>query len=257
MGVLQRIAVAFFFGAIICAGVSLKRLPFALLAILFGYWAILAFGAETDPYSLEQNVARTVDLAIFGEAHVYGGFGIPFDPEGLLSSIPAVGTVILGYMLGSYIDRSSLQPPALRNMLLAGGALILSGWTLGYAFPIIKGLWTSSYVLYTAGIATLVLTLFLWLIDMKGWSKWAQPFVVFGMNPLFIYALSVLFVKIMFRISLPAGDGQMNMYQWIYEMVCVPIAGNMNGSLLFALSYVALHWLIALILYRRQIFIKV
>ena len=257
MGVLQRIAVAFLFGAIICILVPLRGIPVATGVILLGYWLLLWAAGGEGAFSLEDNYARTVDLAIFGEGHVYQGFGIPFDPEGLISSIPAVATVLIGFMVGSYIDRSQLQGKALRNLFIAGIAMVLTGWTWGHSFPIIKALWTSSYVLYTAGIATIVLAVFLWLIDIIGWKKWAHPFIVFGLNPLFIYALSVLFVKIMVRIPVGSGALQTDLKSWLYAEVFQPLAGNLNGSLLFALCYVALHWAIAYVLYRRNIIIKV
>ena len=134
---------------------------------------------------------------------------------------------------------------------------IVLGVIWDQSFPINKPLWTSSYVVYTAGIATLMLSAFLWVIDVKGKKKWALPLVMFGMNPLFIYALSILFVKTMFRIKWQADGETVNLYQWIYEQVFASWAGDLNGSLFFALSYVLLHLCIAWILYRRKIFVKV
>ncbi|MDX1478289.1 MAG: DUF5009 domain-containing protein [Saprospiraceae bacterium] len=257
MGVLQRISVAFLFGAAICITVPRKRLHWVVATILLGYWALLRFLGGEGAYDLETNIARQVDLAVLGEAHVWRGFGIPFDPEGLMSSLPAVATVVLGFMLGSYIDRSKLQGAALPTICVFGVIGVALGLVWHQSFPIIKGLWTSSYVVYTAGIAAVLLAIFLWLIDVKGWKRWAQPFVVFGMNPLFIYALSVLFVKILTRIRWESDGETVNAFGWAYEAVFVPLAGNLNGSLLFALTYVFIHWLIAWWLFRRRIFIKV
>ena len=257
MGVLQRIAVAFLFGAAICVTVPLRRIPLVTAMILLGYWALLAFTGGPDPYGLENNIARTIDLAIFGENHVYHGFGIPFDPEGLISSIPATGTVLIGFLIGSYIDTSSLKPPAIRNLLGIGVTLTVAGILWGQVFPIIKALWSSSYVLYTAGIATIVLTVFLWLIDIRNYRTWAKPLVVFGINPLFLYSLSVVLIKILDRITVSSGSGSISLRQWLFEEVFAGLAGNMNGSLLFAISYVLIHWAIAYWLYRKDIYIKV
>ena len=261
MGVLQRIAVAFFIGALLCYTVERRKLPLVALVILLGYWALMYFGgADGAQYALEGNLARRVDVAIFGEGHVYHGFGIPFDPEGLVSSIPAVATVIIGFVVGSYIDfvRKNSTTKSVDFLPLIGIGLLLLGILWGRFFPINKPLWTSSYVLYTAGIGTLLLSFFLWLIDIKGKRKWANPLVVFGMNPLFIYILSVVLVKVL--ISIVRFDEQAeyaNGYQWLYQKVFVPIAGNLNGSLLFALAVVFVCWFVAWVLYQRRIFIKV
>ena len=226
------------------------------MIILFGYWGLLVWGGGTDPYSLEGNLVLKADIAVLGAEHLYGGFGIKFDPEGLLSSLPAIGTVIIGYLIGSYIDRSDLQRPALSTLVAVGVLGIALGMLWGDYFPIIKALWTSSYVLYTAGIATLVLTFFLWLIDIKGIKKWSQPLIVFGLNPLFIYALSGIIIRVMWMIKWDSGDGVITLQQWIYKGLA-SVLGDTPGSLAFALLYVALHWFIAWWMYRRKIFIKV
>ncbi len=142
-------------------------------------------------------------------------------------------------------------------MVVFGVIGIALGLVWDQSFPIIKALWTSSYVVYTAGIATIILAVFLWVIDVKGYKKWAQPLVVFGMNPLFIFALSGLIVKTLTRIKWDVGGETISAFSWAYDAVFVPIAGNLNGSLLFAITYVLIHWLIALWLFKRRIFIKV
>jgi predicted acyltransferase len=199
-----------------------------------------------------------VDIALLSESHMYRGFGIPFEPEGLLSSIPAVGTVIIGFLVGQLIDRGSSMLKAVQYLAGFGISAILIALLWDGAFPINKPLWTSSYVLYTAGIASLILGLFYWLIEYKGWKKWASPLVVFGVNPLFIYALSIILVKILIHLVRWQQDGEtVTGYGWLYQHIFVPIAGNLNGSLLFGLTYVAVHWLVAWVLFKRKIFIKV
>ncbi len=258
MGVLQRIAVAFFLGALICLSAPRKWLPAMTIVILLAYWGIMALFGGPDPYSLEGNFARTVDIVLLSESHLYGGFGIPFDPEGLLSSIPAVGTVIIGFLVGQLIDLGRSMTQAVRNLVGFGIGAILIALVWDRWFPINKPLWTSSYVLYTAGIASVLLAFFYWLIEYKGWKKWASPLVVFGVNPLFIYALSIILVKILiYVIRWQEGGETMTGYAWIYQHIFVPLAGNLNGSLLFGLTYVALHWLVAYLLWKKRIFIKV
>jgi predicted acyltransferase len=256
MGVLQRIAVAFLFGAILCMSVPKKYLHWVAAAILIGYWGLLAFFGGDDAYSLQNNIAVKVDVAIFGENHVYQGFGIPFDPEGLVSSIPAIATVIIGFLIGSYIDRSKLHRPALSTLVAVGIIGVGLGVVWGQSFPIIKALWTSSYVVYTVGLATILLALFLWLIDIKGVKKWAQPLVVFGLNPLFIYALSGIIITVMEIVKVGSGPGAISLRRAIFNELAA-VFGEMNGSLGFAFLYVGLHWLIAWWMFRKKIFIKV
>src|SRR5690606_33565546 len=167
----------------------------ALAIILFGYWALLYFGAASDPYSLEENVVRGFDLFVLGEQHIYKGFGIPFDPEGLLSSIPAVGTVIIGYLIGQIIDIETAIKLKMKKLVIYGTVMVLLGGVWALVFPINKPLWTSSYVLYTAGLGTLFLALLIFIIDYKKYSHWSKPFVHFGSNPLFIFVFSGLYAK--------------------------------------------------------------
>lgn len=258
MGVLQRIALVYGFASLIVLSVKRSYLPVVLAVILLAYWGILYFFGGADPYSLEANPTIPFDLFFLGENHLYKGFGIPFDPEGLLSTFPAIGTALLGYMAGGLIRRAekSRVPLLLLGWGLAG---IVAGWIWGLAFPINKPLWTSSYVLYAGGWASVVLGVLIWVIDVQDYKKWTSFFVVFGMNPLFIFALSgvwaISLIRI-FRFENAAGE-MTNAYSWLYKDVFVPLAGPLNGSLLFALAHVAMFWLIGLILYRNKIFIKV
>lgn len=258
MGVLQRIALAYGIGAVIVLAVSRKYLPYVGGAILFLYWGILyAFGGS-DPFSLEGNIVTKFDAAILGEAHLYHGFGIPFDPEGLLSTIPAIVTVIIGYLIGAVIKETekNLVP---KQLILFGVAAIASGLAWGFVFPINKPIWTSSYVLYSAGWASIVLALLVWIIDLKNYSKWTTFFVVFGVNPLFIFALSGLWGRIMSQfIHITTADGStISGSRWLFGNVFQPLAGNLNGSLLFAVSHVVAFWFLGYILYKKKIFIKV
>ena len=258
LGVLQRIALAFGFGAIICLSFKGRALIYALVAILIGYWLLMiGFGDLT----LENNFARAVDLAILGENHVYGGYGLPFDPEGFLSTIPAIGTVILGFLTGKIIGKHKDKEQAVFQLFLWGFPLMLLAYLWNPFFPVNKPIWSSSYVLHTGGLAMIVLGFCLYLMDIKGHKKWAQPFVVFGLNPLFIYALSSLSVKfLLYLVKFPAANGQdtLNGYQAIYQNVFAAIAGNTEiASFLFALFYVFLHWLVAYFMYKKEIFIKV
>jgi predicted acyltransferase len=258
MGVLQRIAVAYGIGSLIVLASPRKYLPYIGGAILLLYWAILSWFGSGDPYSLQTNATLGFDKAILGESHLYKGFGIPFDPEGLLSTIPAIVTVILGYLTGHLIVGTDKKKVPLK-LLYAGVAGVLAGLIWWQVFPVNKPLWTSSYVLYTAGWACLLLSLLIWIIDLKGYSKWTTFFVIFGMNPLFIFALSGLIARTLTRIvKWTAPDGKIiTGNEWLYQHIFQPLAGDLNGSLLFALSYVCIFWLFGLVLFKKKIFIKV
>ncbi|TXE06589.1 hypothetical protein ES711_13880 [Gelidibacter salicanalis] len=259
MGVLQRIALAYGAGALLCVNFKRQKLLLIAALLLLGYWALLYFGGNANPYSLEGNIVRQFDLFLFGEQHVYKGFGIPFDPEGVLSSIPAVGTVIIGYLIGDLMDSTTSIPLKMKKLLLYGAVMTIIGYLWGLVFPINKPLWTSSYVLYTAGLATLVLALLIFIIDYKKFSTWSKPFVHFGSNPLFIFVFSGVYAKtISYLIKIPVSDGEsVSLYRYLFAEVLAPLFGNMNGSLAFAISHIIVFWLICYILYRNKIFIKI
>lgn len=258
MGVLQRIALAYGIGAVIVLASPRKYLPYIGGAILLLYWGLLYSLGGTDPFSLKGNVTPVIDAAVLGTTHLYKGFGIPFDPEGLFSTIPAIVTVIIGYLIGSVVKETEKKRVP-KTLILFGGAAIVAGLIWGLGFPINKPIWTSSYVLYTAGWACLLLSLLIWIIDLKGFSKWTSFFVVFGMNPLFIFALSGLWARILGRMIRIAGpDGELiSGSTWLYNQVFVSVAGELNGSLLYAISHVLVFWLIGYVLYKKKIFIKV
>ncbi len=256
MGVLQRIALAYGIGSIICLSVRREYLWIVVAFILVFYWGLLAFFGGTDPYSLESNFATTVDTAILGQSHLYKGFGIPFDPEGLLSTIPAVGTVIIGYLTGELLSRKSTGGKTVWNLLLFGAAAIGAGFIWNFFFPINKPLWTSSYVLYTAGIAMVLLAIIYLIADVMELRRWGTFFLIFGTNALFAFFLSGIWTKLMIFIKIQNGSENITLYGWIYQKICVPVAGNLNGSLMFAVLQMLLIWFVALILYRNRIMIR-
>jgi predicted acyltransferase len=258
MGVLQRIALAYGFAALIVLGVKRRFLPYLCGIILLAYWGLVIYAGGANPYSLAGNPASPFDSALLGIGHLYKGFGIPFDPEGLFSTLPAIVTVLIGYMIGSVIKESPrMKVPA--KLAAFGIVALIAGWLWGLYFPICKAIWSSSYVLYTAGWASILLALLIWLIDLKGYSGWTSFFVVFGVNPLFIFAFSGLWARIIGRmIQVTVADGKViSGSTWIYNNIFVPIGGDLNGSLLFAVAHVILFWLLGYVLYKKKIFIKV
>jgi predicted acyltransferase len=259
LGVLQRIAIAYGIAAVLYLCFSQAKLIFISLVILIVYWLLLLGFGQGDPYAVETNLVRIIDLKILGENHLWKGVGIPFDPEGLLSTLPSVVTVTWGALTGKLIQAESRLKSAVSKTLLIGVSAIILGKIWDVVFPINKYLWTSSYVFFTSGLAMIFLAVLLWLIDIRGKRKWAYPFVVFGMNSLLLYILSGLWVKsYVYFIKITAPDGSVvNGYKWLYDQLFVPVAGHLNGSLLFAITHVFIFWIILFLLYRKRIFIKI
>jgi predicted acyltransferase len=260
MGVLQRIALAYGIGALLALAFDRRQRWIAAAVILLGYWVLMYYGGRgADPLSLENNLAGIVDRAIFGESHVYGGFGMPFDPEGLISTIPSVVTVLLGYQIGELIYRQQERITLVKDMMILGAIGVFLGLFWDLAFPINKALWTSSYVLYAGGIAAMVLAICIDFIDLRGWRWWSKPFQVFGLNPLFAYVLSMVLVKLantVFRWQTSDGETT-NLYSFFYRDVYLPVFRDPYlASFAFGIGFVVLCWAATYLLYRRNIVIK-
>ncbi len=256
MGVLQRIALAYGIGAIICLTVRRDHMWIVIVVLLLLYWGLLGFLGGPDPYSLEGTIVSKVDAAILGKNHLYKELGIPFDPEGLLSTLPAVCTVLIGYYTGDLLGKGSADGKTVLKLLLFGVASTGLGLLWNLFFPINKQLWTSSFVLFSAGIAMMVLALIYFIADVGKFHKWGWFFLVFGTNALFSFFLAGVWTKLMLLFQVTSGDSKVTLYTWIYKHLCVPVGGNMNGSLIFAIMQMLLIWIIALTLYRKKIFIR-
>lgn len=264
MGVLQRIALSYGIAALLVLWLPQKKQLIVGGSILVGYWLIMWIGGTgPEPFSLMHNFANKFDLAILGDNHVYHGYRnaagerVAFDPEGLFSTLPAIVTAMLGYQIGTLIQSAKDQHKNLKRLLIVGGALVVAGLIWSLFFPINKPIWSSSYVLFTGGLATLFLTLCIWVIDIKGYKKLAWPFVIFGSNSIFVFAASGLWAKTIVRIKYTLGEETVSAYTYLYKTVFVPLAGNLNGSLLFALSHIMMWWLILYWLDRKKIYIKI
>ncbi|WP_109695024.1 acyltransferase family protein [Chitinophaga deserti] len=256
LGVLQRIALCYCIAALLIHYLKPKGAFIASCLILLGYWAVMWFFGGSDPYSMTGHAGQAIDLAILGESHMYHGEGVAFEPEGLLSTLPAVGNVVFGFMVGDYVQKNRHARGMLLKLVLAGSFLIALALLWSTVFPINKKIWTSSYVLYTVGLATLVLSVLIYLIEMKGWQgKGTYFFEVFGKNPLFIYVLSGLLVDTYSYFRL--GENHEGLYSWMYNSIFQPAFGDYPGSLAFALFHVLLLWLIGWWMDRKKIYIRV
>ena len=260
LGVLQRIALAYFFASFIVLRLDVKGLVKISFFILVGYWLLLmsyGFYSGQDPYSLKYNLILVIDSFLLGENHLYGGTGIQFDPEGLLSTIPSIVTILIGFLVGTMIKTTNNHQDNIQRMVVLGSLLIITGWLWSFGFPINKQLWTSSYVLYTAGIAIILLSGMIWMADIKKIDWWTKPFVILGSNAIFLYVLSSLWVKILLKISFELDGKIVSGYFYLYKTIFQPIAGNINGSLFFAISHVLMFLLILTWMHRKKIFIRI
>ena len=253
-GVLQRIALGYGGAALIVIFFKKKYIPFITIFLLLAYWLILLLFGGEDPLSLKDNLVRTIDLALVGESHIYGGYGMPFDPEGLLSTMPSIGTALIGFLVGKLILSEESLTVRIRKMVLGGLILIAVSVAWHYlGFPINKPIWSSSYVLFTGGLAMCFLGLLLTITDLWGSHKWAYPFKVFGLNPLISYVMSGLIAKLIGRIKI----GDSTVHSWLYETIFQATFGDKLGSLIFALSIVASVFIFAYLLYRNGKVVKV
>lgn len=258
-GVLQRIALAYGIAASISVLIKPTQYLKAAAVLLAVYWILLVVGGGEGAFTLEGNFKRLVDLTLIGERHMYGGFGIPFDPEGLIGCISTAANALFGAYAGYIISQNSDRNVAVKKLVLYGLGLVVAGLALKGIIPINKPLWTSSYASYTSGIAACALGVCIELIDIRKFDGWTKPFVQFGTNPLIVYVLSGVLVTMaieIFNWTDAAGESQ-NLYSWLYSDVfsaIIPIPKL--ASLFFALFVVAVCWLFAAFLYRRKIFIK-
>ena len=264
MGVLQRIGLAYgIAGLLILALKKVKYILGAAGVILVGYWIILIVFGQGDTYmTAAGNATQRFDLWIMGAAHLYKGYGLAFDPEGLLSTIPACVNILFGYLAGRIITISKDDKLLASQQLMFWGAIgIMIGlaWDLG--FPINKPLWTSSYVFFTCGWASLLLGMCIFVIDVKKKDRWTSPFIAFGMNPLIMFVLAGVIVKTMSLIKIPYNDSTLSLQPYLYRTIFVPLAQLVTddprlASLLWALFFICVLWVIARIMYKKNIFIK-
>ena len=257
-GVLQRIAVCYLVSSLIFLKTNWRTQAIITAALLVGYWMLMALAAApgyaAGDLSAEGNLAAYLDRALLA-GHTWKPL---YDPEGVLSTIPAVATTLCGALTGHLLRSRQTPVEKVAAMFVAGAAGVVVGWAWNFWFPINKALWTSSYVVFTAGMALQLLAACYWLIDIKGFRRWATPFVVFGTNALALYFLAELFARLISIITFARADGsRVDLKTLIFETAFAPLAPPECASLLFALCTVLLWLGVMTILYRRRIFIKV
>lgn len=254
LGVLERIALCYCFASLMILYWPEKWVWGVSVALLFVYWGLMYFfGDPGDFYTLHGNAELKLDLFAMGPDHLYHGEGVPFDPEGILSTLPAIVNVVAGYYTGRYVQRYREDNKKLWQLAAIGIVLIVLAMCWNPFFPINKKLWTSSFVLHTVGIDLLILSFLILVIDKLGLTGWTGFFTVFGRNPLFLYLLSELLLVILWMI--PVGTG--NPISWINDHLFQAYWPGKLGSLLFAVGYMLVCWLVGKILDWRKIYVRV
>ncbi len=272
MGVLQRIGIAYIVSALIATRVRLRTQVVVAAAILVGYWLLMTAlpvpgSSGTPGYLLLDRPESTMaayfdrvflDWTRFGLGnHLWIG-AVTWDPEGVLSTAGAIGTALMGNVAGWWLGQP--RPLAERiNGLFAGGALaMMGGLVWNWVFPINKSLWTSSYVLFTAGLAAVSIGTIMWMVDMQGWRRWTKPFVIYGTNPLVAFVGSGIVARLIYSLIKVDYNGQsVSLQAAIYRSLYASWLSPMNASLAFAFTFVLFFFVILTLLYRRNIVFKV
>jgi len=260
-GVLQRIAVVYFFAAL--AWLHLKPWPRALLAVILlaGYWLAMVLvqvpGHGAGDLSPDGNLAGWLDHAILGH-HTWKKAPGPGDPEGILSTLPAIVTALTGLFTGDWLRSQRPAREKLKGLILWGSIATVAGLALSLWLPINKNLWTSTYVVFTTGAALLLLGAIYYVMDMKHWETWARPFTVFGTNAIFAFVGSTFMAKVLYLIKWTTAEGEsVNLQAWLYRHLFTPWLPDYVASLAWALLFVAVWWGLTALLYRRRIFLKI
>jgi predicted acyltransferase len=258
MGVLQRIALCYAVAGLIYLYLPKKARAYTIAAALVGYWAMMTFipvpGYGAGNLTPEGNLAAFIDRALMS-GHLWKPM---WDPEGLLSTLPAICTTLIGTFIGEWMRVKTTWQNKVTVLAVGGAVGMIVGTVLHPLFPINKGLWTSTYVIFTAGYAMVVLAACYWLIDVKKWRTWSKPFLVFGMNAILIFTASGWLSKNMGIFRVPMNGRSVGVNAWIYQTIFAPMFSDpRNSSLAYGLTYV-LFWLaIAWWFYSKKIFVKV
>ena len=283
-GVLQRISVCYLVTSLIFLHTTWKQQIAIAIALLLGYWLIMTTipvpGCEVTSVSDKAcNLAAYIDRMILTENHIWRS-GKVYDPEGILSTIPAIVTTISGVLTGTWLtqkdeggitnDELNASEPhssfiihnsslaKVSGMFFFGVILLAIGLIWNSYFPMNKALWTSSYVFATTGLALLVLGSCYWLIDIKGYKAWAKPFVIFGVNALALFVFTGFFARMIAAYRVTGPDGQLiSVQRWVMNHIYLPIFQPIDASLAFAISFILLWLFLMWLLFRKRIYIKV
>ena len=262
-GVLQRIAVCYVISAMLALWTGRRGQIVALVSCLLGYWLLMrfvpvpGFGVPTHGFPLldpDRNIVAWLDRKLL-MGHLYE---VTRDPEGVLSTIPAIATSLLGLLTGEWLRSGRSARAGALGMAVWGVGGLAAGEVLNAWFPINKKLWTSSYVIFTAGFALVCLAACYWILDVNRWRRWATPFLVFGMNAIAAYVFAGIVAHWIGRMEVQLADGSLVSWQeLVYQRVFSGLGSPANASLLYAIVFVAICWVAMWGLYRKGIFVKI
>jgi predicted acyltransferase len=255
LGVMQRLALAYGITACIALTVKHKYIPYIIAVTLIAYFFLLLFGNGFE-FS-ENNLVSRIDRAVLGAKHLYVDSGVVLDPEGLLSTVPAVCHVLIGFCCGRILINAKTHTEKMLPLFFIGAVLSFAGFLLSYGCPLNKKIWSPTFVLVTCGLCSTLLALLIAIIDVGKKTKWSVFFESFGINPLFIYVLAAVFSHLLNSIGFVYAGNRISIGGFLYEIVLQPYTGRYAGSLLYALIFVTICWLIGNILYKKRIFIKI
>lgn len=262
-GVLQHIGIVYFITSLLYLKTTQKTQLLTAIGILLGYWAIMTLipapGFEITNLEKGTNLAAWVDNTLL-KGHLWE-YSITWDPEGILSTIPAIATGIIGLLIGQLLNSQILKIEKVKKIAIIGITLILLGQLWNIVFPINKALWTSSFVVYTAGLATFILSILYYFIDIADYKKGTKLFLIWGVNPMIVFFLSEIVPQAMVMVSLPnpkIPTEETNLYNYLYVAGVEPFFNNpMTASLIFALLYVGMWSILLAYFYKKKMYFKV
>ena len=264
LGVMPRLAICYGVGSLLALSMSRRALAWLIGVVLVAYGLVLLL-CNGLVFS-EENIISVIDRAVLGTDHMYAdtidGVTIKFDPEGLLSTIPSICHMLIGFLCGYLLMQVRDNRDRICRLFIVGTVLTFAGFLLSYGMPINKKIWSPTFVLTTCGLASSLLALLIWIIDIRGHKRWCRFFEAFGVNPLFMYCLGAVLTILMSFIKVPyaaASAGSISLKGWIYKAVCMPLAADdaTLASFIFAIAFVAFNWCIGYILYKKKIYIKI
>lgn len=259
LGVIPRLALCYFAGSFLALVFKTRGLPWVVGAMLAIYAVILFCGHGWE--FADRNVVSVVDHRVLGASHMYadtvGGVTLKFDPEGLLSTMPSIAHMLVGFICGGLITGVRDNGERINRLFVLGTILTFAGFLLDYGMPINKKIWSPTFVLATCGLASLLLALLIWIIDIKGKRRWCRFFEVFGINPLFLYVSGAVLSLVIGSLKVTGPESATTVKGWLYQNIFIPLCGDDTlASLAFALCFVGVCWLVGLPLYKKKIYIK-
>lgn len=253
-GVLQRIALAYLLAALVLYWGGTKFAWIYSGGMLLLYWPLMYFfGDSGDPYGLTGNAQIKLDLAVIGAERMYMGEGIPFDPEGILSTFTSAVNVLAGFLAGKLIQQKGNNLATVKQLVTIGVALIFVSYAWNIGFPINKKIWTSPYVLLTVGWDLVLIGFLIFIVEIRKISNWTYFFQVFGRNPLILYVFSGIVISVFSMI--PIGEGSLQ--DVIYSQLFTSWLDPKNASFLFSLAYMLLIWVIGYWMDKKKVYIRV